>query len=122
MQQPRNARFWVHVNGGPVKLTLRPDQELSWGYAVRTDEGWASESYTWSHEGDHVRLKWCDDGVDCDGRLTRYGESHASLDELLVDPPSCSDSERHVYENVLWPLWRKDYAGQRDEYAEMAGY
>ena len=41
-RREREARFWVYVNGGPVKLTLYPGQRLRWGRASSHDEGWSA--------------------------------------------------------------------------------
>src|SRR6267142_3393798 len=73
-----NARFWVWRNGW-VKLTLRPEQQLSSFRAQRTEEGWASEAESWEHTGTHVVREWCQRGRDCDGVLEQCGMDHCPL-------------------------------------------
>lgn len=113
----KNARFWTYINGGPVKLTLEPGQAAYHHHGERTDEGWASESTQWTHEDGGVRREWTTDGRDCDGRLTRHGADFCPLDQLhdLINTTG-EDSTIH------WPDWQRESAGQRDEYAEAAGY
>lgn len=120
----KNARFWIYLNGGPVKLTLRPGQSLRWWQGGPCDEGWSSESETWTLDEDEnvLRREWCNDGSDCDGRLTRYGECEANLDELFVVEPYFSDDEQGLWEGVKYPDWQRVSAGQRDQYAESMGY
>ena len=107
-----NARFWVYLNGGPVKLTLRPGQRRSWCTFRWTDEGWDSEWITWEHQGDRVQRCWESDGTDCDGRLRQGGESYVLLTEL----------KGREFEGLAWPIWRAADRWQRDYAAEAAGY
>jgi hypothetical protein len=121
----RNARFWDYVNNGLVKLTLRPDQELTHTSGGSTDEGWFSEVETWIHTGDGVeytRKSW---GRDCDGGygtasvvfcpLADLGAGAAPEDvEEAYRIPDCA--------GVRYPSWRKQSACQYDEQAELAGY
>jgi len=108
-----NARFWTYINGGPVKLTLHPGQRLTWGKWERTDEGWSSEAYTWTHEEQWVSLQWCDDGVDCDGRMRRGGKSFVPLTSLHAG---------NTMDGITYPAWREKDSWQRDYQAEAAGY
>lgn len=109
----RNARFWTYVNKGPVKLTLRFGQSLTWSKWERTDEGWSSEGYTWTHEEQGVRRQWGSDGVDCDGRLRQGGELYAPLAALHAG---------RTVDDVTYPAWEKVESWQRDYQAEAAGY
>lgn len=108
-----NARFWVYANE-PTKITLKPGQELSWGRYAPHEEGWSSESQTWSYDGEYVEHEWCDDGRDCDGRLTRSGERLAHRTKLA--------EEYNEYAGVRYPAWGDAASRQYDEYAEAAGY
>ena len=110
---PPNARFWDYVNNNPVKLTLRPGQSRSWGKWERTDEGWSSEGYTWSHEGDGVRCQYGSDGMDCDGRLRRG---------LAVFAPLAKLRARQATDGPAVPAWEDAESWQRDYAAEAAGY
>lgn len=123
----RNARFWVYINGGPVKLTLRPGQRLSWHRAWSHDEGWSSESHTWEYE-DHFVIEYIEnDGTDCDGRLTQVSSWLCNV-ELLKSghKPFCDEwltaEEREFYVDVVYPQWERVSASQRDEFAEAMGY
>jgi hypothetical protein len=112
MNELKNARFWIYVNTGPVKLTLSPGQSLSWGKFNRTDEGWESEERTWEHQGGRIQMAWCYDGVDCDGRLRQGGQRFALVTEL-------KDKD---FEGISWPIWVEEEFCQRDYSAEAAGY
>lgn len=120
MRRQKNARFWTFINGGPVKLTLRPGQSLSHSRFAHTDEGWSRESYTWTHHGDRIESAWCEDGRDCDGQLTRRGTGFAQLDKLGENPAWPPDDPNMA--GVLWPEWEDVETSQRDEFAELAGY
>jgi hypothetical protein len=109
----QNARFWVYLNGNPVKLTLRPGQTLLWSRCWRTDEGWDAEARHWSHDGDKIRLDWCTDGVDCDGRLREGGELSAALAHL---------HDGREVDGITYPEWQQRDTWRRDYQAEAAGY
>lgn len=117
-----NARFWTWTNGGPVKLTLRPGQALTWHTSGPTDEGWKTETTTWSYDADEVVIgrRWETSERDCDGRLERGDAAicpiHALADYLIPDPE---------FRDVRYPAWQDDPEGrawQRDHYAEAMGY
>jgi hypothetical protein len=121
MKPHSNARFWTWWNGGWVKLTLRPGQRLVLHAFRRTDEGYSEQHEEYKHEGSAVRCEQYDSGRDCDGYTEHYSEHHCRLDQLQDD----SAFERwSVPENegIYTPAWQKLSAGQRDEYAELAGY
>jgi hypothetical protein len=123
----RNARFWVYINGGPVKLTLKPGQKLEWSEAHMTDEGWRSEYHSWEHGGDFVWSSMNCLELDCDGRLDRYGDWSCPLENLksghVVTPwDGASREEVECYADVVYPEWQKESASQRDYAAEAAGY
>ena len=126
----RNARFWVWWHDGWVKLTLRPDQSVEAGYNRTTDEGWCSWRERWSFDGDKVTREAKSDGVDCDGRLTRFHTDECHVYQLAVVP---HQKQTPWIEGVgcefvddpdapLTPDWQNVSASQRDQYAEMAGY
>lgn len=123
----RNARFWVYINGGPVKLTLKPGQRLEWSEAHTTDEGWSSESHTWEYEDNFVIEHIEHDGCDCDGRLTRVSSWLCNV-ELLTSgqqpfwTDELSASERELWDEVVYPLWERVSSSQRDYAAEAMGY
>lgn len=117
-QQQPNARFWAYLNHDWAKLTLCPGQLLNWGWSGPTDEGWESWRETWHYETEPgsepaIRHFWLSDGVDCDGRLARGGESICSIAEL---------ASREI-EGLHVPAWQQAEEGwQRDYAAEAAGY
>jgi hypothetical protein len=111
-----NARFWIFHRDGWVKLTLAPGASLSFSYGGATDEGWSRHSETLSHDGSGIVSEACEDGVDCDGRLTRYGVYRCALDKLASRDCSLSDAPG------LLPEWESISSRQRDEYAESMNY
>ena len=111
-----NARFWVYVNGGDVKLTLRPGRSLSWGRSWRHDEGWSSEDYAWwcKKGTEAVGRLYSTDGTDCDGRMSTCTETRCRYDKL---------QSYQVDDNpIRYPEWERLSQGQRDYQAEAAGY
>lgn len=105
---PPNARFKVMGRtGDPVTLTLRDGQSLSWHHHERTDEGWSAAAYTWSLDGGDLKFEATFDGVDCDGRVTRYTDMVARVEEISLD---------------RWPQWEEESYGQHDLFAEAMNY
>lgn len=123
----RNARFWVHINGGPVKITLKPGQRLEWSEGHYTDEGWSSEGHVWEYE-DHFVFEHIEhDGCDCDGRLTQVSSWLCNVELLKAGhKPYCDEwltaEEREFYVEVVYPQWQRVSANQRDYAAEAMGY
>ncbi len=115
----KNVRFWAYVNGGPVKVTLKPGQKLEHNVGGPTDEGWHSESTSWEYPADEeaVYRCWCSDGRDCDGRLTRGGEDRCESGRLSCGYDDPEDA------GVVYPAWDevRDH-GVYDEYAQASGY
>lgn len=126
MQAP-NARFWVHINDGFAKLTLRDGQSLSWGKAWSHDEGWSSECVEWGQTGGQVWLRHGSDWCDCDGRLSRGGMLTCDLRDLRARPPAewstnPRDPELGPFgETIRLPEWQHVDSSQRDYNAEAAG-
>lgn len=139
-RNPPNARFWVYPHcGSPVKLTLRPGQELTTYYGWRHEEGWSAEGDTWTHGGDHVRHEHFTDGCDCDGRLSTTTICTCPLDLLIVREPTTEYPRSEAFsldytvrseflaawEGVRWPDWQRQpfpESHQRDYAAEAMGY
>lgn len=126
MARTRNARFWVMVNLSPVKITLRPGQELSHYSQWQHDEGWASEYRAWTHNGDHVTVEHATDGTDCDGRLSTNSTWTAPLADLSGIEPGgvdyISKLDAPAWQGVTWPNWQRSHASQRDYAAEAMNY
>jgi hypothetical protein len=113
----RNVRFWDFINGGPVKLTLRPDQILRHYQSEPTDEGWRSEENSWEYiaaEG-RVLSDYCSDGVDCDGRLSYGGQRYFYVFDA---------SAGGELDGIRYPAWERVERNEwrRDWQAEAAGY
>ena len=136
------ARFWVSWNGSWTGITLAFRETIELYRSERHEEGWSSEWQQYTHEGDLVSYEWCDDGTDCDGRLTRSGDGHCPLTDLRVqvphelkdlDPDAWTEAtlaaharERAeflaTYGDIRLPKWQSGDYTQRDEYAEAMGY
>lgn len=115
-----NARFWEWINGGWVKLTLRPEQMLEWYRWARHDEGWSSESIQWKHAMDRVVRESETDGTDCDGRLTQRTVTECLLERLTLC--TAHKSSEREWTPVGVPEWEQVEASQRDYFAEAMGY
>lgn len=118
-----NARFWSFINGSWVKITLRPNQSLSWGKSEPTDEGYSFEHSQWEFDGSEVIENWSKGGSDCDGPISRDGQSFCAFEALRAVPmwePSGCD-----YFNgapILRPDWQKGSTVVTDVFAQAAGY
>ena len=117
-----NARFWIYWKGSWVKICLTRDKpriDLYESYA--TEEGFCqhSESYERTNKG-VIRIAESYE-LDCDGPLERFNESfcpfkHLRSLSLYEENPDYPDSPTDR------PVWIRVTAGQRDYFAEMAGY
>lgn len=128
-----NRRFWAFINDAPVKITLKPDQTLSWYKSWPHDEGWSSEACQWQWDEAGVLRNWCNDGCDCDGRLTHTGVDFCFTGGLDQGPKYGSykwvEGKGNVFtpdpdpEGIRWPAWEKEVPVRvYDEYAQAAGY
>lgn len=111
----KSVKFYHYhpLNDGPVLIKLNAGQTLHHSFGGPTDEGWSSESNIWEFDGKQIRLQWCSDGRDCDGRLTRAGECYCKADLA---------QSGNEFDGVRYPAWEQGESSQRDEYAEAAGY
>lgn len=131
-----NARFWVYVNGGPVKLTLKPGQSLTHETGGPCDEGWSHEITEWTHETiDYadsetpvVTRNWSTESQDCDGRHGSSGTDSCWLGELRRGSEPYytaleSWEDPTTWDGVIWPDWTEvRHNGVYDQFAQMAGY
>lgn len=107
----KNARFWIWINDGPVKLTLKPGGFLQHYQAQPTEEGYEAEYTSWYHGGDLIERLYETQSRDCDGRFDTSQEDHCE-----VDQPHNQDGE------ILYPKWKQIQSEVYDEFARMAGY
>jgi hypothetical protein len=116
-------RFWVWVNGGWVRLSLRQGQTLRHATFRDTDEGWASEANVWHAPADGPGVLWeCHGaGRDCDGRVDRFSAVYCPADSLAGrDMFAVMDSSEN--RGIYSPEWECVGASQRDCAAEAMGY
>ena len=119
-----NARFWIFLNRGYVKVTLRPNQTLAWARGGEHEEGYFSEGVEFylDADGELTREEWSR-GQDCDG-------PHSHGQELATTALDCqriaATRDAPDPECPRWPVTRPKWAErsyeQRDLYAEAAGY
>jgi hypothetical protein len=110
----QQARFWIFTVS-PVRIKINKGQTLSHYRGWRHEEGWSSESHTFSFDGEVVTSEYGTDGRDCDGRLSTSGESHCAVADL-------QSGYFDESEGIHYPDWQRGKQSQRDEYAEAAGY
>jgi hypothetical protein len=108
----RTIRFW-HYGNEPVLIKMRAGQTLRHSSGGPTDEGWSRDTDVWTFDGRTVTHEWVSDGVDCDGRLTQYGESYFR---------ACDAFAGNEVDGVRFPAWQQGEHGQRDYAAEAMGY
>jgi len=106
-------RFWVFVNGSPVRMKMTEGQLLVHVEGGRTDEGYSYEHRTWRYDGETVLAESVVDGCDCDGRLTTHYVAECGRGNL---------DKGNEFEGVTYPLWERVSSGQRDYSAEAMGY
>jgi hypothetical protein len=111
------ARFWTYINGSPVRIKLNTGDALSHSACWNTDEGWSAEANTWSFDGDTVTLIWTTDGVDCDGRLRRFGKVVCHRRQL-----SAGYISEELPAGQAFPEWQSIEERQRDYSAEAMNY
>ncbi|WP_295455291.1 hypothetical protein [uncultured Thiodictyon sp.] len=109
-----NARFWIFCRG-PVHLTLRPGQTLTYHRAWLHDEGWSSTQDSWTLEAGQVVHEWATDGCDCDGRMSTRGRCTCAIEDLRA---GCHDED----DGATYPRWDQYDYSQRDYSAGAAGY
>lgn len=104
----RNARFWVWVHQGWVKITLKPDQELTHLEFGPNEEaaGCWTDAITWRHERDRVVRENTSSSCDCDGPLDRYYNDECLLEDLkAIDQHEVYADPNNV--GIFRPDWQK---------------
>ena len=117
----KTARFWTHINGGMVKLSLQDGQAVATCNSGPTEEGYCSECSSWTREGNLIRLEYASDGRDCDGRSSYEATARCYVSELART--ECYSRERDQFgATIRLPEWQHYDARQRDYTAESMGY
>jgi len=112
-----NARFWVRVNRGFVKLTLTPGQVVEHFEGGPTEEGLCREWTTWEYDAESgcVIRVYESYTRDCDGPFETSSRHECPI-ALLAEGYSPEDS------GITYPAWHKTDSRQRDHFAEAMGY
>ena len=116
MKRQPNARFWVHVNGGPVKITLRPGQKLWWSMSHLSLEPGRERVHhdfaAWSYNDEIVFYHWSahhrfvrDRGRN--RRSDKKGMMECHVNDLAARKPfeGREDCYNDNYDGVMWPAW-----------------
>lgn len=114
-----NARFWDYCNGGWVKLTLNPGQNLVWRKYEDTEEGYSFIQQSWEHYDNHVFYYEYSKARDCDGLMEYHTTQRAKFDELKANFTYYNDRAEPGF---MTPKWEKVDSSQRDHSAEAMGY
>jgi hypothetical protein len=72
MRQPKHIRIWEWYKYSPVKLTLRPNHPVAFGYREPTEEGYHSEWVKIVWDGERIYYSHEIKAVDCDGPISRH--------------------------------------------------
>jgi len=123
------ARFWVFVNEGFVRLSLKDGESIEHTTGGLADEGHGYESTKWERDGEIITRHYIAWGADCDGRYERHSTDTAHIEELeRVEhyPPVQDWLQLDRPEDwpivCLTPNWESGERGQRDYSAEAAGF
>lgn len=117
-----NARFWTWIQDGPVKLTLRPGQELAHSMGGPCEEGYHYELTYWRFDGQRVTCGSESSSRDCDGPHEYHSVAEAPLDQLSAYEPWSQDNDDPALKGIRFPDWKQTDASQRDRFAEAMGY
>lgn len=94
-------------------IKIRSGQTLHYSSGGATDEGYWWVGHEWEFDGETLWTRWSTEGRDCDGRITRSGESWCRAHEAQAG---------YHFDEVRYPLWHEGEVAQRDYAAEAAGY
>ena len=130
---PRNARFWESVNGGWVKLTLRPDEYLYTREGGAHDEGYSVTNTEYHYDGKTVTRESHTDSRDCDGRTSHTTLVECRVRKLATRAPYVDsyfvataraphDETYCPHPGAMLPAWERVSSRQRDYAAEAMGY
>ena len=119
-----NIRIWIYWNEGIVRITIPRDGSFEVIRGGQTDEGWSSYGETFEHDSydDTITRTCCNDGRDCDGRLTSVSVFKWTVGNGTTQMHQFTDDGGLVLVPERQPDWITENGYQRDEYAEAAGY
>jgi hypothetical protein len=114
-----NARFLVFWNGQYTKLTIKPDEQLTFWTSGPTDEGYALESQTYYYDVDDMAIESSlhSRQRDCDGTHEDFREFSCRWHELKSYVHELTEIDV-----VRLPEWEDGESSCRDEFAELSGY
>lgn len=121
-----NARFWfyVSVQHGWVKLTLKPGSLMKLSGGGATDEGYQRWYEFIGYDAHDMEI--CNTSViesrDCDGRLDSYTGYHCPVESLKSRKATVYGDNGETGEILDAPAWIPGLCSQRDYSAEEAGY
>jgi len=104
-----HKRFWIHYNGGLVKLSFKEGELFHHRQGSRSWDGYSWVHTEYRREGDDVFMEVLTDSRDCDGRVS--SEDLYKLGGFHVKP-----------DGVILSDWQPVSNSQQDEYAEAMGY
>jgi hypothetical protein len=121
-----NARFTTYVHGSPVTITLKPNKPVAHVEGGPTDEGYEWTRTVYEFDGDYVTATHDHESSCCDGRFSSNREMRCPVGLLkasIYRHKVYIDGQGPVVTYVAaLPEWREIRRGQRDYFAEAAGY
>ena len=79
---PCAVRFWIHYGQHPVKITLRPGQDINLHRSERHDEGVSYRGDTFALHAGCISWHAYRSCIDCDGRVDHHELLEASVDSV----------------------------------------
>lgn len=113
---PNTIKFWEFINGNPVKIKIKPNQQLRYYKVTQHDEGFNSVNYTWILEDNELICTIYTYGKDCDGPLSTLNVFTCDIENVT------SGNKDEEFDDVIYPKWEYKHSSQRDYYAEAMGY
>lgn len=117
MRTIQTARIWVFLTNGPVKISVPLGKTLTHRRFERTDEGWDSETNSWTWDGTRLVQVSVSEGRDCDGRLTRGWRGFTTPDKFKARVEPLLEGYlwpgiRPPAPEIVWPDWKTEDEGQ----------
>lgn len=115
-----NAKIWTIYKGSPVKLKIKPDQDIELIEGGPTDEGHSVEYNHFTNNGEAVIRESGSYGRDCDGGYEHHYK-HICPVTKCGSIPDNPESQFYDPDYRLSP-WKIVDESHRDQYAELMGY